>query len=87
MYLTKLLVRDFGKFHNKGMDLEKGINLIVGQPESGKSTLRDFLIGMIYGIPRREGITRVRSNYDLRKPEDGSGYSGTAYIKDEDKTY
>ena len=87
MYLTKLLVRDFGKFHNKGMDLEKGINLIVGQPESGKSTLRDFLIGIIYGIPRREGITRVRSNYDLRKPEDGNGYSGTAYIRDEDKTY
>ena len=87
MYLTKLLVRDFGKFHNKGMDLEKGINLIVGQPESGKSTLRDFLIGIIYGIPRREGITRVRSNYDLRKPEDGNGYSGTAYNRDEDKTY
>ena len=87
MYLTKLLVRDFGKFHNKGMDLEAGINLIIGKPESGKSTLRDFLIGMIYGIPRREGITRVRSNYELRKPVDGNGYSGTAYIKDEDNTY
>lgn len=87
MYLTKLLVRDFGKFHNKGMDLDTGINLVVGYSESGKSTIRDFLIGMIYGIPRREGITRVRSNYDLRKPQDSSGYSGTAYIKDGDKTY
>ena len=47
MYLTKLLVRDFGKFHNKGMDLDTGINLIVGGTGSGKSTLRDFLIGMI----------------------------------------
>ncbi|MBO4863790.1 MAG: AAA family ATPase [Eubacterium sp.] len=87
MYLTKLLVRDFGKFHNKGMDLDTGINLIVGGPESGKSTLRDFLIGMIYGIPRREGITKVRSNYELRKPTGSTGYSGTAYIKSDENTF
>ena len=53
MYLTKLLIRDFGKFHNKSMDLKPGINLIVGGEGSGKSTLRDFMIGLIYGIPRR----------------------------------
>ncbi len=87
MYLTKLLVRDFGKFHNKSLDLSTGINLVVGTPESGKSTFRDFLVGMIYGIPRREGITKVRSNYDLRKPENSNGYSGTAYIKNDESTY
>lgn len=87
MYLTKLLIRDFGKFHNKSMDLDKGINIIFGQEESGKSTVRDFLIGLMYGIPRREGITRVRSNYDLRKPRNGNGYSGTAYLRDDDNTY
>ena len=87
MYLTKLLVRDFGKFHNKGMDLDTGINLIVGGTGSGKSTLRDFLIGMIYGIPRREGITKVRSNYELRKPQGSNGYSGTAYIRSGEDTY
>ena len=87
MYLTKLLIKDFGKFHNKGVDLDTGINLVVGNPESGKSTFRDFLIGMIYGIPRREGITKVRSNYELRKPKDRNGYSGTAYVKDEEGSY
>ncbi len=87
MYLTKLLVRDFGKFHNKSVDLTTGINLVVGGPESGKSTFRDFLVGMIYGIPRREGITKVRSNYDLRKPDNSNGYSGTAYVKNDESTY
>ncbi len=87
MYLTKLLIRDFGKFHNKSMDLQQGVNIIYGAEESGKSTVRDFLIGLMYGIPRREGITRVRSNYELRKPNNGSGYSGTAYLRDDDKTY
>ena len=87
MYLTKLLIRDFGKFHNKSMDLQKGLNIVYGAEDSGKSTIRDFLIGLMYGIPRREGITRVRSNYDLRKPTGSNGYSGTAYIQDGDKTY
>ncbi len=87
MYLTKLLIRDFGKFHNKSMDLKPGINLIVGGEGAGKSTLRDFMIGLIYGIPRREGITKVRSNYELRKPKSGSGYSGSAYISSEGNSY
>lgn len=87
MYITKLLIRDFGRFHNKNMDFTQGINIVVGRDGMGKSTLRDFLVGLIYGIPRREGITKVRSNYDLRKPKGRSGYSGTAYIKAEDKSY
>lgn len=87
MYITKLLIRDFGKFHNVRMDLTPGINIVVGEENSGKSTLRDFLIGLIYGIPRREGITKVRSNYEVRKPSGRSGYSGTAYIKEDDKSY
>ena len=87
MYLTKLLIRDFGKFHNKSADLQPGINLVVGNEGSGKSTIRDFIVGLIYGIPRREGITKVRSNYDLRKPQNSSGYSGTAYINIDDKSY
>ena len=87
MYLTKLLIRDFGKFHNKSMDLQKGVNIVYGEADAGKSTVRDFLIGLMYGIPRREGITRVRSNYELRKPKTGNGYSGTAYINDDENSY
>lgn len=87
MYLNKLLIRDFGKFHNKSMDLEPGVNIIYGEDGAGKSTVRDFLVGLIYGIPRREGITKVGSNYELRKPQDSSGYSGTAYINADDKSY
>ena len=87
MYLTKLLIRDFGKFHNKSMDLTPGINIIFGTEDSGKSTVRDFLVGLMYGIPRREGITKVRSNYELRKPKHSNNYSGSAYIQTDDNTY
>ena len=87
MYLTKLLIRDFGLFHNTSIDLEPGINMLVGDDGTGKSTFRDFVVGLIYGIPRREGITRVRSNYEKRKPDDRAGYSGTAYIKKDGRSY
>ena len=38
MYLTKLLMKDFGKFHNKEVNLKPGINIICGGADSGKST-------------------------------------------------
>ena len=87
MYLTKLLMKEFGKFHNKEINLEPGINVIYGEPGSGKSTIKDFLIGIIYGIDRKEGISRTRSDYDKRKPEDRSGYGGSAYIRKDGSNY
>ena len=87
MYLTKLLMKDFGKFHNKEVNLKPGINIICGGQDSGKSTIKDFLTAMIYGVDRKEGISRVRSDYERRKPEGRSGYSGSAYIKKDGTNY
>ena len=87
MYLTKLLMKDFGKFHNKEVNLKPGINIICGGADSGKSTIRDFLTAMIYGVDRKEGISRVRSDYERRKPEGRSNYSGSAYIKKDGTNY
>ena len=87
MYLTKLLMKEFGKFHNKEISLKPGINVIYGEAGSGKSTVKDFLLGIIYGIDRKEGISRSRSDYERRKPEDRSGYGGSAYIKKDGSNY
>ena len=87
MYLTKLLMKEFGKFHNKEINLQPGINVICGEADSGKSTVRDFLMGIIYGIDRKEGISKTRSVYESRKPIDRSGYGGAAYIKKDGTNY
>ena len=39
MYLNKLLLKDFGKFNNKEIELKSGVNLIYGPNEAGKTTL------------------------------------------------
>lgn len=43
MYINKLLLKEFGKFNNKEIRLKKGLNLIYGANESGKTTVKEFI--------------------------------------------
>ncbi len=55
MLFHKLRMNYFGRFHNKEIDLQPGINLIYGENEAGKSTLHTFIKGMLFGIERLRG--------------------------------
>lgn len=87
MYLNKLLLKDFGKFNNKSIDLKPGLNLIYGENEAGKTTIKEFIIGMLYGIDKSRGLGARLDNYELRKPLDGRGFSGKAYINYKGKNH
>ena len=87
MFLSKLLLKDFGKFNNKEIDLKPGLNLVYGGNEAGKTTVKDFIVGMLYGIDKARGLKARFDDYELRKPLSGRGFSGKAYIKKEDKNY
>lgn len=45
MQINELLLKNFGKFHDRQINLEEGINLIHGENESGKSTIHTFIKG------------------------------------------
>lgn len=87
MFLSKLLLKDFGKFNNKEIDLKPGLNLVYGGNEAGKTTVKDFIVGMLYGIDKARGLKARFDDYELRKPLSGRGFSGKAYIKKDDKSY
>ena len=87
MYINKLLLKEFGKFNNKEIRLKKGLNLIYGANESGKTTVKEFIVGMLYGIDKTRGIGARLDNYELRKPVNGGGYSGKAYAVTDEKSY
>ncbi len=84
MYFSKLLLKDFGKFHNKEITLEPGVNVVYGARNAGKSTVADFEYAMLYGIsafPETDADDLMH-----RKPLDRRGFSGKAYInKDDDE--
>ncbi|MBQ8166303.1 MAG: AAA family ATPase, partial [Lachnospiraceae bacterium] len=87
MYFSKLMLKDFGKFNNKEIDLKPGLNLIHGGNEAGKTTVKDFIVGMLYGIDKSRGLKARFDEYELRKPLNSSGFSGKAYVKKDDKNY
>lgn len=55
MYLSRLFLSYFGKFHQKELLLKPGINIIYGENEAGKSTIHNFMKGMLFGIERLRG--------------------------------
>ncbi len=55
MFITKLKINNFGKFHNREIIFKPGINLIYGENEAGKTTVHTFIGGMLFGIERARG--------------------------------
>lgn len=54
--ICRIEIENFGKFKQKTFDFKSGLNVIYGQNESGKTTVLDFIIYMLYGAERRKNI-------------------------------
>ncbi len=82
MQINELLLKNFGKFHDRQIDLEEGINLIHGENESGKSTIRTFIRGMLFGIERGRGRLGINDTFSIYEPwENPNYYSGILKFK------
>lgn len=55
MKLRELKLKNFGKFHDKSIQLQDGINVICGENESGKTTMHTFIKAMLFGLERGRG--------------------------------
>ncbi|MGB8453366.1 MAG: AAA family ATPase [Anaerocolumna sp.] len=86
MRLTELRLNDFGKFHNKSITFQDGINLIYGDNEAGKSTIHSFIRGMLFGIEKLRGRASKDDTYEKFKPWEYQGsYYGSMDIESEGK--
>ena len=54
MKIEKVVISGFGKFAQKEIAFDKGLNVVCGPNESGKTTLQAFISGMLYGLNREE---------------------------------
>ena len=77
MHIEKLEIRGFGKLSGLTLELRKGLNLLYGQNESGKTTLQTFIKAMLYGLrsgrPLRDGLPPPIRRY---RPWDGGSFGG-----------
>lgn len=88
MLIKELILKDFGKFHQKRIKLSPGINLIYGENEAGKTTVHSFIRGMILGIEKPRGRESKDELYSKYIPwETPTLYAGAMQIESEGKDY
>ena len=87
MKLTRLVLSDFGKFHQEEFTLAPGLNIATGANESGKTTLRMFIRSMFYGLERARGIKARKDDYTRFRPWDFGRFQGILEFEAEGKAY
>ena len=53
--IERLVLKDFGKFHDKVLTLQPGLTILYGKNEAGKSTVHSFIRAMLFGLERQRG--------------------------------
>lgn len=88
MRLLELHIDGFGKFHDRTISFNDGINIIYGKNEAGKSTLHTFIRGMLFGIERGRGRAAKNDLYTKYEPWENSGtYEGWLRLEKDGTIY
>lgn len=87
MIIRKIGIDGFGKFHRNAFEFQPGINLIYGENEAGKTTLEQFLIGMLYDVEKLRGKGAKHDVYNRYYPEYGGKYGGIMEFEFEQNCY
>lgn len=87
MIIKRLMLSDFGKFHQKECVLSPGLNIATGANESGKTTIRRFIRSMFYGLERERGIKARKDDYVRYKPWEYGRFQGSMELEAGGETY
>lgn len=73
MIIHKLKIDSFGKFKDKVIELQDGINIVCGANESGKTTIKEFILAMLFGMSKSKG-RKHDGCYEIYEPWDTASY-------------
>ena len=85
MKILKLNIEDFGCFRNRTFELSRGLNLIEGPNESGKSTILSFIKFVLYGMPKKTAETAPERSRSISWQSGVA--SGSMLIESDGKKY
>lgn len=88
MKIKELYIKNFGKFSDKKIVFEDGINLFYGENEAGKTTIHTFIRCMLFGLERGRGRASVNDTFSLYEPWDNPNYyAGTLRFESGGKNF
>lgn len=88
MKLLDLHISGFGKFHDRDISFEDGLNIVYGRNETGKSTLHTFIRCMLFGLERGRGRAAKNDLYSKYEPwENKSVYGGRLRLEQNGTIY
>lgn len=76
MKLLDLYISGFGKFHDRSIIFDDGLNIVYGKNEAGKSTLHTFIRCMLFGLERGRGRASKNDTYTKYEPWDNKAVYG-----------
>lgn len=79
MKILEIRIDGFGKWHEQTIILNHDFQIFYGANEAGKSTLVNFINGILFGFPKKS------EHYQQYIPKNGSLYGGSLLIEDENK--
>ena len=75
--IKELYIKNFGKFQDFKLNFKTGINNIVGDNESGKTTIMDFVLMVFYGAGsgrKKNILENIRKKYEPWNGQQMQGY-------------
>lgn len=88
MIIQYLKLNNFGRFHKKEIRFSKGINIIYGENEAGKTTIHSFVRAMFFGAARLRGRAAANDMYSQYEPWENPGfYEGSMEFSTKDHHY
>lgn len=80
-YIRNIHIDGFGKFCGKELSFGPGLNIVYGPNESGKTTIKEFLVHMLFGLEKSRGIAARSDAYTIYMPVFGGNYGGIIEIE------
>ena len=77
MKIEEINIDGFGKFHKYHCQTSGKLEVFYGKNESGKTTLRKFMIAMLFGLEKSRGLAARYDNFTRYQPVNGGIYGGS----------
>ncbi|MCQ2491501.1 MAG: AAA family ATPase [Lachnospiraceae bacterium] len=77
MIIETASLMGFGKIHRKTIYFGDGLHVVYGENEAGKTTLKTFLVAMLFGLEKKRGQAAKNDEFHKYLPFMGGIYGGS----------